>query len=105
MNIGIGKYNGGGMMQVPGAIADDGLFDLTVIKKISKPDVIMSLRKLYNGNIVRHPKVETYTGRSISIYSDTKILLETDGESLGHTPMEFQIIPRSVQVISGSSEN
>jgi YegS/Rv2252/BmrU family lipid kinase len=101
MNIGIGKYNGGGMMQVPGAIADDGLFDLTVIKKISKPDVIMSIRKLYNGRIVRHRKVETYTGKSISIDSDTKIHLETDGESLGHTPIEFQIIPKSVQVISG----
>lgn len=104
MNIGIGKYNGGGMMQVPGAIADDGLFDLTVIKKMSKPNIILSLRKLYNGNIVHHPRVETYTGKSISIDSDTKILLETDGESLGHTPMEFQIIPKSVQVISGSSK-
>jgi YegS/Rv2252/BmrU family lipid kinase len=101
MNVGIGKYNGGGMMQVPGAIADDGLFDLTVIKKISKPDIIMSLRKLYNGNIVRHRKVETYTGKSISIDSDTRIQLETDGESLGHTPIEFQIIPKSVQVIAG----
>jgi YegS/Rv2252/BmrU family lipid kinase len=101
MNIGIGKYNGGGMMQVPGAIADDGLFDLTVIKKISKPDIIMSLRKLYNGRIIHHRKVDTYTGKSISIDSDTKIHLETDGESLGHTPIEFQIIPKSVQVISG----
>jgi YegS/Rv2252/BmrU family lipid kinase len=105
MNIGIGKYNGGGMMQVPGAIADDGLFDLTVINKMSKPNIIMSLRKLYNGNIVHHSKVETFTGKSISIDSDTQILLETDGESLGHTPMEFQIIPKSVQVISGLSEN
>ncbi len=102
MNIGIGKYNGGGMMQVPGAIADDGLFDLTVIKRISKPDVILSLRKLYNGSIVRHPKVDTYTGKSITIDSDTKIHLETDGESLGHTPLEFQIIPMSVQVIAGA---
>ena len=101
MNIGIGKYNGGGMMQVPGAIADDGLFDLTVINKMSKPNIILSLRKLYNGKIIRHSRVDTYTGKSISIDSDSKILLETDGESLGHTPMEFQIIPRSVQVISG----
>jgi diacylglycerol kinase (ATP) len=61
----------------------------------------MSLRKLYNGRIVRHRKVDTYTGKSISIDSDTKIHLETDGESLGHTPIEFQIIPKSVQVISG----
>jgi len=101
MNIGIGRYNGGGMMQVPNAIADDGLFDLTVIKKISKPDVIMSLRMLYDGSIVNHPKVETFTGRNITIDSDKKIHLETDGESLGHTPIEFNIIPKSVRVISG----
>jgi len=34
--VGIGKYNGGGMMQLPNAIPDDGLFDITVIKKIGK---------------------------------------------------------------------
>ena len=101
MNIGIGKYSGGGMMQVPTAIADDGLFDLTVIKKLSKSNVILSLRRLYNGTIHHHPKVETYSGKSITIDSDTVIHLETDGETLGHTPLEFNIIPLSVKVISG----
>ncbi len=101
MNVGIGKYNGGGMIQLPKAIANDGLFDLTVIKKLSKPDVILSLKRLYNGTISEHPKVETYTGKSIKIDSDTKIHLETDGESLGHTPLEFEIIPQSLKVISG----
>ena len=33
MNVGIGKYNGGGMIQVPHAIADDGLYSITLIKK------------------------------------------------------------------------
>ena len=101
MNIGIGKYNGGGMIQLPKAVADDGLFDLTVIKKLSKPNVILSLKRLYNGTISEHPKVETFTGKSIRVNSDTKIHLETDGESLGHTPMKFEIIPRSLKVISG----
>ena len=101
MNIGIGKYSGGGMMQVPGAIADDGLFDLTVIKRLSKTNVVLSLHRLYKGTIHLHPRVETYSGKSITIDSDTVIHLETDGESLGHTPIEFKIIPKSVKVISG----
>jgi YegS/Rv2252/BmrU family lipid kinase len=33
LNVGIGKYNGGGMIQVPHAIADDGLYSITLIKK------------------------------------------------------------------------
>ena len=100
MNIGICKYSGGGMKQVPTAVADDGIFDLTIIKKIGKFDVIRSLPKLYNGKIVNHPKVASLNGKSIRIESQKNIFLETDGESLGHTPFEFEIIPRSIKVVT-----
>ena len=103
LSLGICKYNGGGMMQLPDAKADDGLFDLTVIKKIGRIEVMRNIRKLYDGTITKHPKVETYTGKSIRISSPKNIYLETDGESLGHTPMEFEIIPRSIRVISANN--
>jgi YegS/Rv2252/BmrU family lipid kinase len=105
MNVGICKYNGGGMIQAPDAIPDDGLFDLTVINRMSKPDVILSLKRLYNGTIYEHPKVDSFTGRSIRVDSSDRIMLETDGESLGHTPLEFSIVPKSVKIISGHAEN
>jgi YegS/Rv2252/BmrU family lipid kinase len=105
MNVGICKYNGGGMLSVPGAIPDDGLFDLTVINRMSRPDIIFSLRRLYDGTINKHPKVNSFTGKSIKVESDDRIMLETDGESLGHTPLEFSIIPKSVKIITGFSEN
>ena len=103
ISIGICKYNGGGMMQLPDAIADDGLFDITVINKIKKHDVILNLKRLYNGTINRHPMVETYKGKSIFIDSDPLIHLETDGESLGHSPFTFDIIPGSIRVLVGKS--
>lgn len=100
LNIGIGKYNGGGMNQIPDAIADDGLYSITLIKKMGKIRIIANIKKLYNGKITRHKKVESYTGKVINIESPSLLLLETDGETLGHSPMEFQIIPRSVKVIA-----
>jgi YegS/Rv2252/BmrU family lipid kinase len=103
INVGIGKYNGGGMMPSPNAIPDDGLFDMTIIRKLSKPNVILSLKRLYNGTIHKHPKVDSYTGKSIRVESNDTIRLETDGETLGHTPIEFSIIPRSVRVFTGYS--
>jgi YegS/Rv2252/BmrU family lipid kinase len=48
MNVGICKYNGGGMMQVPAAIPDDGLFDVTLIRKAPKWMVIRHAGKLYD---------------------------------------------------------
>jgi YegS/Rv2252/BmrU family lipid kinase len=103
MNVGICKYNGGGMITVPGAVPDDGLFDLTVINRMSRPHVLWSLRRLYDGTIREHPRVDSFTGKSIRVESDDRIMLETDGESLGHTPLEFRIIPRSVKIIAGFS--
>lgn len=101
ISIGICKYNGGGMIQLPYAVADDGLFDVTVINKIKKHDVILNLKRLYNGTITRHSKVESYKGKTILIDSRPVIHLETDGESLGHSPFTFEIIPRSIRVLVG----
>ena len=101
MNVGIGKYNGGGMMQVPHAIADDGLYSITLIRRMGRLNVIANIRRLYDGTITEHSKVETYTARSVLIEGPSLLKIETDGESLGHGPMQFQIIPRSVRIISG----
>ena len=103
MNVGICKYNGGGMMQVPAAIQDDGLFDVTLIKKAPKWMVIRHASKLYDGTLVKLPIVETYRGKSIRIRSIGKIYLEADGESLGHSPFVYEILKQSLKVVTGNS--
>lgn len=99
ISIGIGKYNGGGMQQAPDAKPDDGLFDITLIKDMTKLSVVANVIRLYNGTIKKHKKVEGLTGKKVIIESDQPILLEADGESLGHSPFEFNIIPQSIRVI------
>ena len=101
MNVGICKYNGGGMMQVPFAIPDDGLLDVTLIKKTSKWIVVRYARKLFDGSLVDLPMVATFKGENIRIRSTGKVFLETDGESLGHTPFTFEILPRCIRIVTG----
>jgi YegS/Rv2252/BmrU family lipid kinase len=101
MNVGICKYSGGGMMQVPEAIADDGLFDITVIQKIGKIQVIRNVKNLYDGSFIKHPKVKTYRCEKLVVHTDTPVLMEADGESLGATPLSFEIIPRCLNIITG----
>lgn len=102
ISLGIGKYSGGGMMQTPNARHDDGLFDITIIKKMRKGEIIRNLKLLYDGTILSHPKIEGYTGKDILIDSDPLIHVEADGESLGHSPIEFQILPKSINVVYGN---
>lgn len=100
-SIGICKYNGGGMMQLPQAVPDDGLLDLTLFKDVKKKDVVINIKKLYDGTFLKLPFVETYSGREIRVSTRPKngIYLETDGESLGHSPFTFRIIPRAIRLI------
>lgn len=99
MALGIGKYNGGGMKQLPNAVPDDGVFDLAVIQKIPRLKVIRSVNKLYDGSFVELPEVSTYTGKNILIESDPKCSIEADGEALGESPFRFVIIPQALNVI------
>lgn len=101
ITIGIGRYNGAGMMQVPFALSDDGLYDVTVIRKIGKLNVIASLPRLYNGTILKHSRVVALRGKSIEIMSIPGVELEVDGESLGETPLRFTILQQALSVIVG----
>lgn len=99
MSVAIGLYNGGGMKQAPNAIPNDGIFDITLITRVSRLKVIRNVLKLYDGSFIRIPQVKQFRGQEIKIEAQPPMYLETDGESLGHTPMSFETLPRSVTVI------
>ena len=98
ISIGIGKYNGGGMKQLPNAIYDDGLLDMTIIGNIGKFDVIRKINDLYDGSFINHKKISTYTAKKINIESTPNSLIEIDGESVGSIPAEFGIIEKAINV-------
>ena len=99
--IGIGKYNGGGMLPMPAAVVDDGLFDITVIKHLKKLGVLLSFKKLYNGQIYKHPKVIATQAKRIEIESYPESPIEVDGEALGFSPFSFELVPQSIRVVVG----
>jgi YegS/Rv2252/BmrU family lipid kinase len=102
INVGNGRYCGGGMRQTPEAVPDDGLLDITVIREMGRIEIIRNLKLLYDGTILSHPKVDGFRSNNLSVSSETDIYLEADGESLGHTPAQFSIIPSAVNIVYGA---
>jgi YegS/Rv2252/BmrU family lipid kinase len=102
LNVGNGRYCGGGMRQTPRALPDDGLLDVTIINGMGKFEIIRNLKILYDGTILRHPKIDGYKCKHIKVSSKAIMLAEADGESLGHTPAEFSIIPEAINIIYGT---
>lgn len=99
VSVGIGKYNGGGMMQAPGAIPDNGLFQVTIIRKIGLFGILRNLTGLYSGEFVKDYRVATFQARNILISSPHNIAGEADGEILGDNKFEIDIFTQKLSVI------
>jgi len=97
--LGIAQYSGGGMKQLPFAVPDDGVFDLSIVKKATRLKVMRSVHKIYDGSFVELPEVSTYAGKAIQIKSEPNCLIEADGQILGESPARFEIIPQALNVI------
>jgi diacylglycerol kinase family enzyme len=102
VNVGNGRYCGGGMRQTPEALPDDGLLDITVIRDMGRIEIIRNLQLLYDGTILSYPKVDGYRTNHLSVSSQSVLYVQADGELLGNTPAEFSIIPSALNIIYGT---
>jgi len=95
----IGRYCGSGMNVAPKAEADDGLFDITLVQELSRWEVLKSLRKLFDGTLLDHPKVIAL--REAAAYVEAgPVPVEADGELIGHAPARFTLLPRALRVLA-----
>ena len=91
---------GGGMKIVPGAIIDDGLFDVCIIEPVPRRTVLRLLVTLFWGGHAGHPAVQMHRTKSLTIETDPPILLYADGERICYTPATVEIVERGLTVIA-----
>jgi len=94
-----GRYAGGGMMPAPNADPGDGFFDVVIIDNITKPDLIVSIPRIYRGTHLTHPKVTLMRAREVEIRPKLVSAVQADGELLGETPVSFSVVPAALKVI------
>ncbi|MBL7928837.1 MAG: diacylglycerol kinase family lipid kinase [Bacteroidia bacterium] len=95
---GVCRYNGGGMMQAPGAVADDGLLDITIIKKMPLIQLLLNFPKISSGKHVNHPQVSVVRTKNLFIRSPETIYADADGELSFASPFQFTIWSKAVQM-------
>ena len=93
-----GRYLGGGMMMLPEAAPDDGLFDVLLIGDVTKRDLLVTLPKSYRGKHLPHPRLEVLRGRVVTVDADEPLPIELDGEQPGTTPARFEVVPHALRV-------
>ena len=93
------KTYGGGMRVAPDADISDGLFDIVLVGNVSRFEFLRAFPSVFKGTHISHPKVQVFRASKVSISSLATMAALADGEEIGNTPVEFQIIPRAIKVI------
>lgn len=90
-----GQFFGGGMKIAPKAAPTDGLLDVQ-IEHARKREAIAILPKVYKGEHVPHRDIKEAKRVRVSISSERPLLIEADGEVLGHTPATFELLREAI---------
>lgn len=88
--VGNGRSYGGGMLVCPHAQMKDGLFDVTILKPVSKVEFLKVFPKVYSGSHLSHPQVSTFRTKKISIHADA--VAYADGERIGPAPFSAECV-------------
>jgi YegS/Rv2252/BmrU family lipid kinase len=99
----LGRYCGGGMHVAPRARTDDGLLDVTLIGDIGKLDLIVNLRRLFDGTILAYRKVRALRVSRLEVTAAEPVGVQADGEWIGETPAIFSVLPRALRVVVPAS--
>jgi len=92
------RYTGGDFLMAPTAEIDDGLFDITLVKKISRLRLLKGLVKIKTGEHIHLDEIDTFKAKHIKIESDKPQVLTPDGELLGITPVEIECLKHAIEV-------
>ncbi|MFF3768105.1 diacylglycerol kinase [Streptomyces sp. NPDC001922] len=96
--VGNGPSYGGGMLMCPGASLSDGRLTVTVVEAVGRSQLVRVFPRVYKGTHTSHPRVRTYTGRTVEIDSPG-VLGYADGELVGDLPLRAECVPGAVEVM------
>jgi len=97
--VGNGRHYGGPFQFFPKADMADGLLDVCVFPKSGPLDLLWYLQAVLLGGPDSLPEVTYWQVSGLKVTAEERVALEVDGEYCGETPVEFQLIPRGIEVI------
>jgi len=96
--VGNGPSFGGGLRITEGALLDDGILDVVVIRPMSKTELVRTYPKLFKGTHVLHPEYRHYPARSVTIAAPG-VVAYADGERIGALPLTVDVVPGALRVL------
>jgi diacylglycerol kinase (ATP) len=97
--VGNGPSFGGGLRITEGALLDDGMLDVVIIKPMSRPELVRTYPKLFKGTHVHHPQYEHHRVRRVTVAAPG-IVAYADGERFGALPLTVESDPGALSILA-----
>jgi diacylglycerol kinase (ATP) len=97
VSVGNGPSFGGGLRIAEGAVLDDGMLDVIVIKPMSRGSLVRTYPKLFSGTHTTHPQYEHHLVRTVTV-ACAGITTYADGERFGELPLTVECAPGALHV-------
>ncbi|MDP9119615.1 MAG: diacylglycerol kinase family lipid kinase [Actinomycetota bacterium] len=101
VEVGSGRWTGGGMKVLPNAVMNDGVLDVCVVEALSKLAFMRAFPRVFLGSHTTHPKVRMRTGTRVQVEANRRVLVYADGELVGSLPAIFEVRPAALPVVVG----
>jgi diacylglycerol kinase (ATP) len=85
-------------LMAPKAVTDDGLLDVTIANKLNRRRLLKCFPKIFTGEHVLMPEIESFQAKNIKIVSKKAKVLSPDGELFGTTPVEVECLKQIIEV-------
>jgi len=95
-----GQYFGRGMWIAPGALINDGMFDVIVVEGMPRLRILLAFKAVYSGTHLERDDVKHTRAASVLVCSeDGPLKLDFDGEEALGQELRFAVMPGAVNVL------
>jgi diacylglycerol kinase (ATP) len=95
------RFCGNRMHVAPGAVMDDGLLDVVLVRELGLLSALPKLVRLYRGRLPGDPAVRYLRGARVRVESVPPAEVQVDGQMAGQTPAVFSLLRRALRVVVG----
>ena len=91
---------GGGIHITPQARIDDGFMDLALVAPLRWPQLLDGLLLALRNGDIRWPEIQRLRARKIRLETNRPVVFHGDGEPLGETPVEIEVLPGALKILA-----
>lgn len=94
---------GSGVRIAPQAKMDDGWLEVVVVEDIGWSRLVEAIPIVLTSGDLRFEEVKRFRCRRVALRAERPVKVHGDGEVLGESPAEFEVLPKAIRVMAPKS--